>query len=79
MKPGPVAAAFAAYLNCLDKITAAEVIRNVRANVTHNLDWQADYRSASQVSKSSTRVDSAQNRLPGKVATIQVVDRLMQL
>jgi hypothetical protein len=42
MSPGPRAAAFVAYLNHLPKITAAAVIRRVRAEVLHDLNWQSD-------------------------------------
>jgi hypothetical protein len=42
MSPGPRAAEFVAYLNHLPKITAAAVIKRVRADVSHDLNWQAD-------------------------------------
>jgi hypothetical protein len=42
MSPGPRAAAFVADLNHLPKITAAAVIRRVRADGIHDLNWQAD-------------------------------------
>jgi hypothetical protein len=42
MRPGPRAAAFVAYLNHVPKSTAAAAMRKVRAEVIHDLNWQAD-------------------------------------